>query len=78
VVSSHAGSKDFSVHLSIQTASYLTNAWGTHLAVQHLQCESDHPQFPIAKVKNAISHMPSWFAMRKIYAFTLAQTQSEM
>jgi hypothetical protein len=56
VVSSQAGSKDFSVHLSIQTASYLTNAEGIHLAVKHLQCESDHPQLPIAKVKNAWSY----------------------
>jgi len=25
-----------------------------------------------------ISHMPSWLELRKIYAFTLAQTQLEM
>lgn len=56
VVSPQAGSKDFSVHLRIQTASYLTNAGGTHLGVKHLQCESDHPQLPIAEVKNAWSY----------------------
>jgi hypothetical protein len=41
--------------LSIQTASFLTTAGGTHLGVKHLQCESDHPQLPIAEVKNAWS-----------------------
>jgi len=64
VVSSQAGSKDFSVHLSIQTASYVTTAGDTHLGVKHLQCESDHPQLPTAEVKNAwscISHLPFAF-----------------
>jgi hypothetical protein len=56
VVWSQAGSKDFSVHLSIHTASYLTAAGGIHLGVKHIQCESDHPQLPIAEVKNAWSY----------------------
>jgi hypothetical protein len=38
------------------TASYLTTGGGTQLGVKHLQCECDHPQLPIAEVKNTWSY----------------------